>query len=62
MLRLKLTDGKVTAVAVEYRPIGHLNLDIPPGTKLLLTDALVQSGVVMLQEKMVKVLGERAKE
>eukprot|EP00240_Pyramimonas_obovata_P014112 CAMPEP_0118949916 /NCGR_PEP_ID=MMETSP1169-20130426/50465_1 /TAXON_ID=36882 /ORGANISM="Pyramimonas obovata, Strain CCMP722" /LENGTH=211 /DNA_ID=CAMNT_0006896645 /DNA_START=17 /DNA_END=648 /DNA_ORIENTATION=+ len=59
MLRLKVTDGKMTAVAVEYRPVGQLNSDLPPGTKLLITDAHIQSGIIMLQEKMMKVLGGR---
>eukprot|EP00959_Pyramimonas_sp_CCMP1952_P152971 3200121-Pyramimonas_sp.AAC.1 len=59
MLRLKVTDGKVTAVAVEYRRISQLDSNLAPGTKLLFTDATVQSGIAMLQDRMVKVLGGR---
>jgi len=59
LLRLKVTDGKALAVAAEYRPMEHLHANLPPGTKLLFTDAHIQSGIIMLQGKMVQVLGGR---
>lgn len=53
---LKLTDAKMTAKAVELRPCSKLEkLKLPPGTKIQLTGCAVRSGVILLEDKSIKV-------
>ncbi|GAQ80601.1 hypothetical protein KFL_000570470 [Klebsormidium nitens] len=59
LLRVRLTDGHVTATAIEYQPITSLSPDLPPGTKVALIDAPIISGVILLAVKNVRVLGGR---
>eukprot|EP00198_Chlamydomonas_reinhardtii_P008883 XP_001698220.1 predicted protein [Chlamydomonas reinhardtii] len=55
MLCLRLTDGKITCKAVEHVRCDGLNEELlAPGTKVLLSNASVRAGVVMLQPKTIK--------
>ncbi len=55
MLRLKLTDGKASCTAVEVHPVAQLHPDMVPGSKVLLEDAPIRTGIVLLQPGSVKV-------
>ena len=58
MLKLELSDGHRTVIALEYRPIPVLNTKISPGYKLLITGPLkVVNKVLLLESKNVKLLG-----
>ncbi|KAK3920584.1 RecQ-mediated genome instability protein 1 [Frankliniella fusca] len=58
MLLLTLCDGLQTIKAIEYRPIPSLKTDLIPGTKILLIGpTLCRRGVLMLEEKHIKILG-----
>jgi hypothetical protein len=41
LLRVRLTDGHVTATAIEYQPVPALSTDLPPGTKVMLLNRLL---------------------
>lgn len=62
LLRLKLTDGKLSCIAAEFKPVPQLNEDLPPGTKVCLTNASVKLGVVLLDAKCIQVLGGQVEE
>lgn len=64
ILRLKLTDGKVNCVAVEYQPLPSVvKIDmLIPGTKVQLKNVLVRSGVILLESTSFKVLGGRVQD
>ncbi|KAJ1552808.1 hypothetical protein HK405_009945, partial [Cladochytrium tenue] len=62
MLRLLLTDGFQTVVAMEYRRIRFLSLLTPPGTKIAVRDAAIRRGVLYLTEENTTILGEGAPE
>ena len=67
MLRLKLTDGVVSFYCIEYDAIPELRLclglevicrlDIPPGTKVMLTNPEFYNGRCLLHAGSIKVLG-----
>ncbi|XP_552585.4 recQ-mediated genome instability protein 1 [Anopheles gambiae] len=58
MLKLELTDGKQTVVAMEHSPIRCLNTKLTPGLKLLLTGPLrCINQVIFLEPRNVRVLG-----
>ncbi|KAJ7570630.1 hypothetical protein O6H91_01G129300 [Diphasiastrum complanatum] len=57
LLRMQLSDGHTSVPAIEYHHIPSLSLDIPPGTKVRISDAAVHSGVLFLEENVVCVLG-----
>ncbi|KXZ45405.1 hypothetical protein GPECTOR_55g311 [Gonium pectorale] len=59
LLCLRLTDGKVTCKAVEYQRVEQLSEELAPGTKVLLSNANVKDGVILLNPKCIKVLGGR---
>ncbi|DBA71488.1 TPA: hypothetical protein ACH3X2_011280 [Trebouxia sp. C0005] len=62
LLRLKLTDGKLSCTAAEYKPVPQLSEDLPPGTKLCCTNATVRLGVLLLDAKCIQVLGGHVEE
>ena len=55
LLRVQLTDGKATCCAAEFRHTPQLQDELPPGTKLALTDVQIKLGVLLLDQKNVKV-------
>ncbi|KFB37737.1 AGAP011675-PA-like protein [Anopheles sinensis] len=58
MLKLELTDGKQTAIAMEHTPIRCLNTKLAPGVKLLLSGPIrCVNRVLFLESKNVRVLG-----
>ncbi len=54
LLRLKLTDGKLSCIAAEFKPVPQLTEDLPPGTKLCCTNATVRLGVLLLDSKCIQ--------
>lgn len=53
---LKLTDGKIRAKAVENRPCSSLEESkLLPGTKIAVSNASVRAGVILLDDKNIKV-------
>ncbi|EFJ49912.1 hypothetical protein VOLCADRAFT_89400 [Volvox carteri f. nagariensis] len=59
LLCVRLTDGKLSCKALEYQRVDQLSENLPPGTKVLLSNATVKNGVVLLNPKSIKVLGGR---
>ncbi|BES98955.1 DUF1767 [Nesidiocoris tenuis] len=58
MLKLILTDGTQVLPAIEITPISHVNLNTPPGTKLLLKGEIILScGFLQLNTDQVQMLG-----
>ena len=56
MLALKLTDGRATCKALEFKPTPALSVaDLPPGTKLCVWDVGASGGILLLTPKCVKV-------
>ncbi len=56
MLLLKLTDGKLRAKAVENRPCSSLEESrLLPGSKIAISNASVRAGVILLDDKNIKV-------
>ena len=55
LLRLKLTDGKLSCIAAEFKSVPQLTEELPPGTKVCLTNASVKLGVVLLDSKCIQV-------
>lgn len=55
LLVLRLTDGKLTCKAAEYRHCPALKECLVPGTKLAVTGASIKSGVLLLEPKCIKV-------
>jgi len=49
LLRLKLTDGKLSCIAAEFKSVPQLTEDLPPGT-----NATVRLGVLLLDAKCVQ--------
>lgn len=57
MLRLELTDGHQTIIALEYQPIPCLNTQLSPGIKILLIGPIRCSNhVLLLTAKNVQIL------
>ena len=61
LLCLKLTDGKLSCIAAEFKPVPQLTEDLPPGTKVCLTNASVKLGVVLLDAKCIQASRSSAK-
>uniref|UniRef100_A0A182PC92 RecQ-mediated genome instability protein 1 n=1 Tax=Anopheles epiroticus TaxID=199890 RepID=A0A182PC92_9DIPT len=58
ILKLELTDGKQTVVAMEHSPIRCLNTKLTPGLKLLLSGPIrCINKVIFLEPRNVRVLG-----
>uniref|UniRef100_A0A182R703 RecQ-mediated genome instability protein 1 n=1 Tax=Anopheles funestus TaxID=62324 RepID=A0A182R703_ANOFN len=58
MLKLELTDGKQTVLAMEHSPISCLTTKLTPGLKLLLTGPMrCVNKVILLEPRNVRVLG-----
>ena len=57
MLKLRLNDGKQQIVALEYKKIPNLTSKTPLGTKILICNATVRSGVVMLTPDCASFIG-----
>uniref|UniRef100_A0A182SPK9 RecQ-mediated genome instability protein 1 n=1 Tax=Anopheles maculatus TaxID=74869 RepID=A0A182SPK9_9DIPT len=58
MLKLELTDGKQTVLAMEHSAISCLNTKLTPGVKLLLTGPMrCVNKVIFLEPRNVRVLG-----
>ncbi|XP_058117292.1 recQ-mediated genome instability protein 1-like [Anopheles ziemanni] len=58
MLKLELTDGKQTAIAMEHTAIRCLNTKLAPGVKLLLSGPIrCVNRVLFLESKNLRVLG-----
>ena len=58
LLCIRLSDGKTTCKAVEYgQRIDALHENLPPGTKVILSNATVKSGIVLLKPQNIKVRG-----
>ena len=56
MLALKLTDGRGSCKAIEFRATPALSAaPLPPGTKLCITEAAVSAGILLLNPNCVKV-------
>lgn len=63
MLRLKLTDGVSSCVAVEYESLQSIkSKDLVPGVKILLHSPLIRNGIVLLEPKSIDYLGGRVSE
>ena len=57
MLLLRLTDGKVTAKAVEFKPFSRVEKDkLPPGSKVVISNASVKAGVILLDDRSIQAL------
>ncbi|GLJ29284.1 hypothetical protein SUGI_0577460 [Cryptomeria japonica] len=60
LLRICLTDGHSNVTAIEYRPFASIPTDLAPGTKVRLeTTAPVQSGILLLENHSLCILGGR---
>lgn len=59
MMKLTLTDGCTTCVAIEFKLVNCLKLDMIPGIKLCLTSSSISllKGVILLEDGDVKILG-----
>ncbi|XP_057309909.1 tudor domain-containing protein 3-like [Hydractinia symbiolongicarpus] len=59
MMKLTLTDGCTTCVAIEFKMVNCLKLDMIPGIKLCLTSSSISllKGVILLEDGDVKILG-----
>ncbi|TTA54955.1 Tudor domain-containing protein 3 [Bagarius yarrelli] len=58
MLRLQMTDGQTTCVAVEFKHLSKISLNTPPGTKVkLLGTVPVKNGFLLLDDYKLTVLG-----
>lgn len=56
LLALKLTDGRLTCKALEYKRLDELTPDrLPPGTKVSLSNASIRQGIVLLEPRAIKV-------
>ena len=54
LLRLKLTDGKLSCTAAEFKPAPQLTEDLPAGTKVCCSDVPVKLGVLLLDPKCIQ--------
>ena len=56
LLCFKLTDGKATCKALEFRPIQGAEGDrIAPGAKVQIAGATVKAGIILVDAKSLKV-------
>ena len=56
LLCFKLTDGKTTCKALEFRPLQGAEGDsIAPGAKVLITGATVKAGIIIVDARSLKV-------
>ncbi|CAI5527154.1 unnamed protein product [Closterium sp. Naga37s-1] len=56
LLRIRVTDGKRNASAVEMHPCPHVPMALAPGTKLLLTTPTIRHGFILLHPQIVQLL------
>lgn len=60
MLKLSLTDGELYVQALELIPLNFINRDkTPPGTKILINNAKVLFGYLLLTPSNCSLLGGR---
>ncbi|KAF8819949.1 hypothetical protein IE077_003766 [Cardiosporidium cionae] len=62
MLLFRINDGRQTCKAIEYQKCPVLNIEILPGTKIILskkTPLEVRNGIILLQPEGVELLGGR---
>ncbi|GMH33214.1 hypothetical protein BSKO_01048 [Bryopsis sp. KO-2023] len=59
MMFLTLTDGRSTCRCLEYKQVSSLSDAMAPGTKIVLRNATVKAGVIILDTKSIQVLGGR---
>ncbi|KAL1490908.1 hypothetical protein ABEB36_011583 [Hypothenemus hampei] len=58
VLQLTLTDGIQTVMAMEFRPISCLNINLPPGTKIkIIGPLMIRNGRLMLEPRNIRNLG-----
>lgn len=57
MMKIKLTDGHTTAIALEYGVINHLYPSTPIGTKIVVKGVLIRRGMMLLVPENTLVLG-----
>ena len=63
MLRLGMTDGVTSLLAVEHRPSKQLGLQLQPGTKLRLLGSIdVRNGIILLQQSNHELAGGEVEE
>ena len=56
LLQLKLTDGKTSCKALEFRPAPQLDLSqLAPGTKVQLSNASIKLGLVLVDARNIHV-------
>eukprot|EP00775_Hariotina_reticulata_P013629 gene13629-13755_t len=58
-LLLKLSDGRVTCKALEHKTCSQLTDTLLPGSKVVLSQASVKCGVLLLEPKAITILGGR---
>ncbi|XP_034614273.1 tudor domain-containing protein 3 isoform X1 [Trachemys scripta elegans] len=58
MLRLQMTDGHTSCIAIEYNYMSKISLNTPPGTKIKLSGIVeVKNGFLLLDDSNTVVLG-----
>uniref|UniRef100_A0A8B9C362 Tudor domain-containing protein 3 n=1 Tax=Anser brachyrhynchus TaxID=132585 RepID=A0A8B9C362_9AVES len=58
MLRLQMTDGHTSCIAIEYSSMSKISLNTPPGTKIKLSGIVeVRNGFLLLDDSNTAVLG-----
>ncbi|KAG0729579.1 RecQ-mediated genome instability protein 1 [Chionoecetes opilio] len=58
MLMLQLSDGTTRVEGMEYRPASNLNINLSPGTKVLVFGSIkVRRGILFLTQQNITVLG-----
>lgn len=56
LMAMTLTDGKVNVKAMEYKPLNSFKEKVlPPGIKVLVSSAIVKTGVILLEDRSFKV-------
>eukprot|EP01117_Protostelium_nocturnum_P011159 TRINITY_DN4053_c0_g1_i4.p1 TRINITY_DN4053_c0_g1~~TRINITY_DN4053_c0_g1_i4.p1 ORF type:complete len:529 (-),score=195.76 TRINITY_DN4053_c0_g1_i4:202-1788(-) len=61
-MKVNLSDGMNDIWAFEYQRIPQFSVQIPPGTKIEITDATVRRGMILLTPLNTKVIGGTVKE
>lgn len=57
MLKMKLTDGKITLYGIEYASIPSLSVSLQPGTKIAVQNVKVLNGLLLLNATNTYILG-----
>lgn len=55
MMFLLLTDGRSNCRCLEYKPVGDLSEAMAPGTKVLIKNAAVKLGIILLDPRSIQV-------